>query len=164
MSQRTYEIIIKNESGGEVAQSVGGTGNGNGKPKSGNGKSSAMQTMGKVFSYHTAKSMVMPIIAYNVSTVKLTTGSTEAQQQTNFWYNMSTRAVNVVESTVAGAMAGNVAGAVIGLVVGVTREAIDVGLAQQRLNTQASIENVTRDTTAMRATYSGSRYQTVAQE
>lgn len=162
MSQRTYEIIIKNESGGQVAQKVNNTGQ---EPvSSGGGKSSAEKAIRSVFIYSTAKSFVMPILAYNVSTVKLTTGSTEAQQQTNFWYNMSTRAVNVVESTVAGAMAGNVAGAVIGLVVGVTREAIDVGLAQQRLNMQASIENVMRDITAMRATYSGSRYQTVTQE
>jgi hypothetical protein len=61
-------------------------------------------------------------------------------------------------------MVGNVAGAVVGLVVGVAREVIDVGLAQQRLNMQANVENVTRDIASMRATYSGSRYQTVTQE
>ena len=165
MSQRTYEIIIKNESGGEVAQSVGGTGgNGNGKHKSGKGKSSAMKAMGKVFSYQTAKSMVAPILTFQVSTVKLKTGSTEAQQQQNFQYNMWGRVVNVAETMVGGAMVGNVAGAVVGLVVGVAREVIDVGLAQQRLNMQANVENVTRDITSMRATYSGSRYQTATQE
>ena len=161
MSKRTYEIIIKNESGGEVAQNVGGAGNGK---KSGGGKSSAEKALKTVFSWQTAKSFVSPIIAYNVGTVQLRTGSTEAQQQMNFVYNMAGRALNVAESIVGGYLAGNAVGAVIGLAVGVTHQLMDIGLNQQRLNLQADIENVSRDITAQRATFSGSRYQTLTQE
>ena len=164
-----YELIIKNETEQEVAQEVGGAG-GIQKP-TGEGNSSGGETskdgvnakkiFNQVFGYQRVKSVATNAIGYQVSTVQLRTGSTEAQQRASFAYSVGMQAFNIVESIGVGAMTGGWIGAAIGAVLSVVDTAVSYAYKQNTLNIQNQLENTTQDITAQRATFSGSRYQNV---
>lgn len=167
---RVYELIIKNETDSAAAKQVGGAGgiqtNDGAGDSSGGEKSkptSAEKALKQLFGYKAVKSVASQVISFQVSTVQLRTGSSEAQQKANFWYNVAQRGLSVGESLIGGALVGGLPGAIIGLAVGAAHTAIDIGQRIERMDMEKRVEDVSRDISAQRATVSGSRYQNVTQ-
>ena len=168
-----YELIIRNETEEEnVAKEVGGAGGintpQNGAGNGGGGETSdeganAEKLLKKVIGYQRIKSVATNAIGYQVSTVQLRTGSTEAQQRASFAYSVGMQAFNIGESIAVGAMTGGWIGAAIGAVLSVADTAMSYAYKQNTINIQKQLENTTQDITAQRATFSGSRYQNVTQ-
>lgn len=165
----TYELIIKNEAQKKKTEKdVGGAGGIQNQDQKAGGETDeqsvdAEKLLGKVFGYQRMKSVATNAIGYSVSTVKLRTGSTEAQQRASFAYSVGMQAFNIGESVAVGAMAGGLIGAAIGAVLSVADTAISYAYKQNTLNIQNQLENTTQDITSQRATVSGSRYQNATQ-
>lgn len=167
-----YSLTIKLEEGTKkkVAEDVGGAGGINDKNAAPGGEvsqednKSTKSIIKKVFGYSAIKSFVTQGLNYNVSTVQLRTGSHEAQQRANFTYSMAQQGLGIVEGIVGGAIAGGGTGAAIGAVISVAHTAISWNQKQDTINMQRNLEFTSQNYAAQRATYSGSRYQTVLQE
>lgn len=170
----TYELIIKNESSQRVASQVGGAGginteNQNQESVSVGGETTSENTgaqklLKQVFGYKAVKSFATQALGHRVSTVQLRTGSHEAQQRANFSYQIGQQALGIAETIAIGAATGGLAGAAVGLVLGLVHTAIDWNNKADTLRLQNQLEQNAQLAAAQRATYSGSRYQTVLDE
>lgn len=168
---RTYELIIRNETQDAVAQEVGGAGGiqtPDGSAESAGGektkKTPAQKLLKQVFGYKSIKSFATQALGHRVSTVQLRTGSMEAQQRANFSYQIGQQVLGIAETIAVGAATGGLAGAAVGLVLGLVHTAIDWNNKADTLRLQNQLEQNAQLAAAQRATYSGSRYQTVLDE
>lgn len=167
-----YSLTIKLEEGTKkkVAEDVGGAGGINDKNAAPGGEvsqednKSTKSIIKKVFGYSAIKSFVTQGLNYNVSTVQLRTGSHEAQQRANFTYSMALQGLGVVETIAGGGLVAGTGGAAIGLIAGIYGAQIQWLEKQNTVNMQNHLETYQQNLAAQRATYSGSRYQTVLQE
>ena len=165
----TYELIIKNEARKkQTEKDVGGAGGIQTQAQKAGGETDeqdveAKKLLGKVVGYQRIKSVSTNAIGYAVSTVKLRTGSTEAQQRASFAYSVGMQALNIGEDVAVGAMRGGLIGAAIGALLSITDTALSYVYKQNTLNIQNQLENTTQDITSQRATVSGSRYQNATQ-
>lgn len=167
----TYELIIKNESAQRVAEQVGGAGgiNTENENESVGGETTQNETnagklLKQVFGYKAIKSVATQVVGHRVSTVQLRTGSHEAQQRANFSYQIGQQAFGIAESLAVGAAVGGFAGAAVGAVMSLVHTAISWNQKADTLRLQNQLEQNTQLAAAQRATYSGSRYQTVLDE
>lgn len=112
-----------------------------------------------VTAYHYAKSFTSQIISHEVSLVELRTGSRELQERANFMLNVGNKLVGATESIVVGAAVGGIVGAVAGLVTSGIHLAVSYQQAQNTINTQRNVENVSLGLTYIRAGANGSRRQ-----
>lgn len=109
-----------------------------------------------VTAYHYAKSFVSQIISHEVSLVELRTGSRELQERANFMLNVGNKLSGTTETVILGAAAGST---LTGLVVSGIHLAVSYQQAQNTINTQREVENVSLGLTHIRAGANGSRRQ-----
>lgn len=169
---KTYELILRNETERKVAKDVGGAGGiqtADGANESTGGEvsssdASAEKILKQVFGYKAVKRVVSTAISYQVSTVQLRTGSSEAQQRAQMAYSIGSQVFNIGESVVMGAVVGNLPGAIVGAILGITNTIWQYEMQQNTLNLQHTLEQNAQDLSAQRATISGSRYQNATME
>lgn len=166
-----YKIVLTNDTqGNNVADKAGGAGGikkatqQSDEPKGQtNKKTSAKKAFKKIFLYTGAKSVGSNIVSGRVLTVQLRTGSSDAQQKAEFWYNAGQKAWSFGESVITGALVGGGIGAAIGAVFSVINSGIDMVQTYERLNLQKQLEDTTQTMNMQRETVSGSRYQGATQ-
>lgn len=88
-----------------------------------------------------AMSVVDKLATSEINTVELRTGHQELQQRMQFAYGIAKQGVGIVSGAIAGAGVGGAVGALVGAVVGVADTLIGVGIKQNQLNVQRSVEN-----------------------
>ncbi len=170
MAREPYVLIIKNETTESKTDKLGGAGgvaNVAGESTGGAKKSSASATAGKivnsVFGYQAVKSAVNQVVAFNVSMVQTRTGSVAQQQKASFVYSRAQTAVGILEATAMGAITGGPVGAIGAFAISALSAVVNFGMSytleSQRLREESNLETISRDMSAQRATYSGSRYQ-----
>lgn len=170
MANGNYTLTIKlvTDDKQQTAKEVGGAGGINSDTTGGEVSQEQDKTastlLKKVVGYGTIKSFANQAITHYVSTVQLRTGSNEAQQRANFTYSLAQQGLGIAETIAAGAFAGGGIGAAIGAVMSVAHTAISWQQKQNVLDMQRNLEFTSQNYGAQRATYSGSRYQTVLQE
>ena len=167
-----YELIIKNESTKRVAAKVGGAGGIN--PENEDKESVGGETtesganpavlLKRLFGYHAVKSVASQVVGHRVSTVQLRTGSHEAQERANFTYSIAQQGLGLVEGFIGGMAVGGPIGATIGVMSSLIHTAISWNQKADTLRLQRNLEENQQFMAAQRATYSGSRYQTVLDE
>ena len=158
---RTYQIILKNDlSGGQQKSPIAKDQNQSDTEK-GKGllsKSQAKAYMKGLVAYHTVKSFGSQIYSHEVSMVQLRTGSNEAQERANFFRDINTKTINLLESGLTTALVtGNVAGFVIGAGLSLTSTLVSYAQNQDRINTQRTLENQSIQLNYIRAGARGSR-------
>ena len=89
--------------------------------------------------------------------VQLRTGSNELQERATFINNMHQQGLGVLEGMVTGAMVGGLPGAIIGTTLSLMHTMIGYGQAQNRINTERTLENVGIGMNYIRAGANGSR-------
>lgn len=163
---RTYVLRIVNDTEKSVGEKVGGAGgvkrkNGGGSVggKKDKGGLEAKKILKTFVGYNAIKSFATPVISHNVSMVQTKTGSREAQQRASFVYSMHIKGLSAVETMVGGAMVGGLVGAVAGLALSAMHTVMDFSLKRETLQEQRQLEDISRYTSAQRATVSGSRFQ-----
>jgi hypothetical protein len=158
----TYEFIIKKQGGGSSKSPVAGDEKSTDTEK-GQGllsKDGAKKFAQGMVAYKTVKSFATQIINHEVSMVELRTGSKELQERANFTNQLVQQGVGILESMVAGAMVGGIVGAVVGTALSVTHTAIGYAQAQNRIDTQRTLENNSIQMNYIRAGARGSRGDT----
>lgn len=107
-----------------------------------------------------AKRVVMPVIAQQVNTVSLRTGSEEYQQRQQLIYDVASRGFSLVESVAAGALlGGGVPGALIGFVAGLGMQGLQLITQTATLQLKQNEESINIGIANIRAGAMGSRYQ-----
>ena len=163
MANKTYKIIIKNESGTGTRKAVAGNG---GASESGTPDAAATErkelVKGLVAYGNYIKPFAKQIIQHEVDIVELRTGSEKLQQRVSFGYQMATSALGIVENIAIGAAIGNLPGAIIGAVMGLTTWGIGIANRQdtinlQRINEDASLRLMDVRAGGTLSTYSQSR-------
>ena len=107
--------------------------------------------------YGAVKSFALQIANHEHSMVELRTGSKELQQRTSFVTGIAQKGLGVLESVGAGALVGGLPGALLGLATSVTHTLIGYAQAQNKIDTQQSIENQSIQMQYIRAGARGSR-------
>ena len=107
--------------------------------------------------YHAVKSFADQIVNHRISTIELRTGSKELQERANFINNTVQKGLGVAESMFMGAAVGGLPGAIIGTVVGLAHTAISYTQAQNTINMQRTLENVSINMNTIRAGAGSSR-------
>lgn len=168
-----YELIIESKATKRVASKVGGAGGifeqwaekearlGSETTERGVSASAALQNL---FGYHAVKSVASQVVGHRVSTVQLRTGSHEAQERANFTYSIAQQGLGLVEGFIGGMAVGGPIGATIGVMSSLIHTAISWNQKADTLRLQRNLEENQQFMAAQRATYSGSRYQTVLDE
>ena len=108
--------------------------------------------------YHTVKSFGEQIWNHNVSMVALRTGSNELQDRAAFTHMVHQKALGVLEAVGTGALLGGLPGALVGLALGTAHTVMGYQQAQQRIDTERSVENVGLMMMNIRAGANGSRH------
>ena len=169
-NEKVYVIKITNETGGrKVAEKAGGAGgiqnNTNTENKGGetSEKATVQKAINAVFVYKQVKSVLNNHVSHEVSKVQLRTGSSDAQQKANMFYNMGNKGISIVENVVIGAKFGGGIGAAIAAVTSVINEAMDMQQTWDKYNLEKELETTKQDLAAQRTTVSGSRYQNATQ-
>lgn len=167
MAENHYTLTLENETQEGIAQEVGGAGGiqNTGSPSPAGGEQSdgispsAKKAIRGVLSvYRPIKSTANQVISYEVSQVELRTGSREQHQRANFAYSVGTQLWNSAETIATGALLGGLPGAIVGLALSAVSTVVSISQAQNTINTQRNLEDVSRNLSAQRATVSGSRY------
>ena len=166
----SFEIVIRNETQDSGETEVGGAGGINaagGEPAAttGSSGSTGKNKVGRAFLsvYKPVKSTVNQIVSYEVSQVELRMGSREQHQKASFAYSMISQGWNTVETVALGAAFGGLAGAAVGLALSAVSTVISISQAQNTLNTQRQLEDVSRNLSAQRVTVSGGRYMNASE-
>lgn len=165
-----YILILRNETGGGIAEEVGGaggvqaSGGGAGGETSGGLSPNAKKALrGALSVYRPLKSTANQLISYEVSQVELRTGSREQHQRANFAYSVGKTIYNAAESVAIGAIFGGLPGALTSLALSTLSSAISIAQNQETINTERRLEDITRNLSAQRVTVSGSRYMNASE-
>lgn len=159
MAEYTIRIINDTGGGGAYPQTAP-TPEGNNAAS--NGKESSTKDIARpIFAtVALAKKIVQPMIAQQVNTVSLRTGSEEYQQRQQLIYDVASRGFSVAESVAAGALiGGGVPGAVIGFVAGLGMQGLQLITQTATLQLKQNEESVNISLANIRAGARGSRYQ-----
>ena len=161
-----YVLILKNETGGGIAEEVGGvggvqaSGGGAGGETSGGLSPNAKKALrGALSVYRPLKSTANQLI----SQVELRTGSREQHQRANFAYSVGKTIYNAAESVAIGAIFGGLPGAAISLALSTLSSVISIAQNQETINTERRLEDISRNLSAQRVTVSGSRYMNASE-
>ena len=158
---RQYQITIKNEGANGKQNSPIAKDQNQSDTEKGKGllsKSAAKTFMKGMVAYHTLKNFGMQIYSHEASMVQLRTGSSEQQERANFFREVNTKTLNMLEAgTMTALVTGNVAGFVIGAGISLTSTLISYAQNQDRINTQRSLENQSIQLNYIRAGARGSR-------
>lgn len=162
MADKTYTIIIKNETGGGKRKAVAGNkGAGeNGTPDAATERKELVK--GLVAYGNFVKPFAKQAFQHQVDIVELRTGSAELQQRVSFGYQMVSSALGIAESIAVGAAIGNLPGAIIGAFTGIASWGMGIANRQdtinlQRINEDASLRLMNVRAGGAISTYSKSR-------
>lgn len=156
-----YEIVIKNEANSKSKKPIADNNN-EGQTENTAGLKERRELVG---AYFAVKRVVSPFIKqaidYGISTISIKTGANEEQARTQFAYDVGQRAVGFLENIAVGAAVGGVWGAVAGAVTSIATTAVGIGFAQQKINLNEGLENISLNLMNIRAgggvTTNGSR-------
>lgn len=164
LENKTQEGIAEEIGGAGGIQTAGSAGTSAGGEKSGGLSSGAKKALRGVLSvYRPIKSTVNQVASYEVSQVELRTGSREQHQKASFAYSIGSQLWNTAETVALGAAFGGLAGAAVGLTLSALSTVISIGQAQNTINTQRRLEDVSRNLSAQRVTVSGGRYMNASE-
>lgn len=157
--QRNYTITIKADHLEKESTGIAGS---NKKSDTEQRKGLLSKEGAKTFAkgmaaYQTVKSFVTQIVNHEVSMVQLRTGSNELQERANFINQTAQKGLGLLESIGAGILVGGPIGAVVGATLGLAHTAIGYSQAQNRINTERTLENVGLGMNYVRAGANGSR-------
>ena len=154
-----YTIRIINDTGGGAYTQTAPTPEGNNAAS--NKEPSTKDIARPIFAtVALAKKIVQPMIAQQVNTVSLRTGSEEYQQRQQLIYDVASRGFSVAESVAAGALlGGGVPGAVIGFVAGLGMQGLQLITQTATMQLKQNEESVNISLANIRAGARGSRYQ-----
>lgn len=158
--ERTYSFTFENRTGDSGSPSpVANSSTPSNEQRKGLLTKEGAQAFAKgMVVYRTVKSFATQIINHNVSMVALRTGSNELQERANFTNTIAQKGVGILEAVGAGALVGGLPGALIGLTLGAAHTIMGFQQAQQRLDTQRTVENVGLMMQNIRAGANGSRH------
>ena len=158
MENRNYTILIKAEDV-KKESAISGQSSG-GETSDAKETASKGQLKGLAVGLTAAKKIkgyVNTIVNHEVSMVGLRTGSNEMQERASFINQAVNKGVDMLMTIGVGAATGGVVGALIGVGIGVVETAVGYAFAQDRLNTERTIENETIRRNYVRAGAKGSR-------
>lgn len=164
LENKTQEGIAEEVGGAGGIQTAGSAGTSAGGEKSGGLSSGAKKALRGVLSvYKPIKSTANQVISYEVSQVELRTGSREQHQKASFAYSIGSQLWNTAETVALGAAFGGLGGAAVGLALSAASTVISISQAQNTINTQRQLEDVSRNLSAQRVTVSGGRYMNASE-
>lgn len=145
MANGTYEIVIKNSTGGSTSNSpiANGSSHQEQKPTS-DSKTNSSDSLTALLA---ADRFVMPFVEqainYEVSTISLRTGSSELQQRVQFGLNVAKQAIGIGTTLITGFATGNPLLIVAGL-ISATTTAINYANQARTIKTESDLEHITR--------------------
>lgn len=161
MADKTYTVVLKNETGGGASsqKAVAGSKGGDTPSETTAGKE---LVKGLVAYNKYVKPFVKQAVQHRIDTVELRTGSAELQQRISFGYQMASTVVGIAENIAVGAAIGNIPGAIVGAVLGIATWGMGIANRQdtinlQRINEDASLRLVNVRAGGAISTYSKSR-------
>ena len=97
---------------------------------------------GETAVYSTIKGFANQAISYGISTIELRTGAREYQQKMQFYYDVGTTALGIIEGAIIGGTVGGGVGAVLGAVAGVASSMISYAQKQNTIELNRTVENI----------------------
>ena len=155
-----YEFILKNETTDAENENTGVAGSESGKePKKEKKQLSQGQiAVGKgLVAYNLAKPWINQVVSHEISLVELRTGSREAQQKTQFAYDVASKVGGLFTSVLSGYAVGNVPGAIVAGLVNIGHTVVSYAQKEETINLQRSLESRTLQMNYVRAGAGGSR-------
>jgi hypothetical protein len=104
-----------------------------------------------------AKPWINQVASHEISMVELRTGSREAQQKTQFTYDVASKVVGFGTSILSGYAVGNVPGAIIAGLVNIGHTVVSYAQKEETINLKRSLESRTLQMNYVRAGAGGSR-------
>lgn len=157
MPNVTYEIIIKNETGGSGSGDKSGSKAVAKTPKGddASGFNLDAKTIGRL-AYVGARRIVNRTFTTYVNKVGMRTGRTSLQERMAYDLSIANRALNIGTAVIMGAVHGNPLAVAAGVGMAVSW-AVDIAVAQDQLNVQRAVEQIGISQANIRAGAGGDR-------
>ena len=158
MANVTYEIILKNETGGGGSSSKKSGSKSIAKTPKGD-DASGFKIDGKkagMLGYVAVRRIGNRVGTTLINRVGITTGNTTLQERLAYDFSILNRTINIGTAVITGAVTGNPLAIAAGIGMAVSW-AVDIAVAKDQLNIQRTVENISISQANIRAGAGGDR-------